>query len=186
MFKNLIFFLAWVGIFIISALEILNVFVPGTLQMTKDMIIQYVPKFMDFSYIVVLLSSFYFALTIVKLLALFKTRKDYEIQTENGIIRVSSTSITGAVKEILSNDNEVSNIKVNSFKKGKKLILQVTLQLVTNTNIVDKTSTIKELVQKALSDKLGFNIDKIDIHISKLTVKKAEFSKKYSEEFGKD
>ena len=87
MIKKIIFFFAWIGIFLLSITGIVYVVIPKYLVQFNTYI-----GTLSYDIIVLIISIIYFIVSILKFLSLFEKNKDYEIKTEDGIVYISSSS----------------------------------------------------------------------------------------------
>lgn len=166
MIKKIIFFFAWLGIFLMSITGIVYVVVPTYLVQFNTYI-----GTLSYDIIVFIISALYFIISILKFLSLFERSKDYEIKTEDGIVYISSGSVTSFIREVLSKDKEISNIRVETSKKSRKFNIKVKLDMLSNGNISGKSSSIQNEIKSKLADKMGLEVGTIEVKISKLSVK---------------
>ena len=171
MFKKFIFFLAWLGIFILSITGIVYVVMP-------KYFVQFNTYMGTLSYDLVVLgiSVIYFIICIVKFFSLFEKTKDYAIKTEDGIVYISAATVTSYIRELLSTDKEISNLKVDTFKQGKKFNILVKLDMLSNGNVSGKSMSIQNEIKSKLADKMGIEIGNVQVKISKLALKETETS----------
>lgn len=169
MIKKIIFFFAWIGIFLLSITGIVYVTIP-------TYIVQFNMYIGTLSYdiVVLIISVVYFMISILKFLSLFERTKDYEIKTEDGVVYISSASVTSFIRELLSKDREISNIRVETSKKGRKFNIRVRLDMLSNGNISGKSSSIQNEIKSKLADKMGLEVGAIEVKISKLAVRSTE------------
>ncbi|WP_270427381.1 alkaline shock response membrane anchor protein AmaP [Fusobacterium mortiferum] len=166
MIKKIIFFFAWLGIFLLSITGIVYVAVPKYLVQFNTYI-----GTLSYDIVVLAISIIYFIISILKFLSLFERTKDYEIKTEDGVVYISSASVTSFIRELLSKDKEISNIRVETSKKGRKFNIRVRLDMLSNGNISGKSSSIQNEIKSKLADKMGLEVGAIEVKISKLAVK---------------
>ena len=79
MFKKIIFFFAWVGMFVISLISLNYVLLPGQLFFNNP----YTTNITTFQYkmIVLVLASLYIFICLCKFFSLFERKKDYQRKT---------------------------------------------------------------------------------------------------------
>lgn len=171
MVKKFIFFLAWLGIFILSITGIVYVIVPQYLVQFNT----YVGTF-SYDLIILLISVLYFIVSILKFFSLFEKTKDYEIKTEDGVVYISSASVTSFIRELLSKDKEISNLRVETSKKGKKFNIKIRLDMISNGNISGKSSSIQNEIKSKLADRMGLQVGNIEVKISKLATQTPDSS----------
>ena len=169
MIKKIIFFFAWLGIFLLSITGIVYVTIPTYIVQFNTYI-----GTLSYDLVVFIISVIYFVISILKFLSLFERTKDYEIKTEDGIVYISSASVTSFIRELLSKDKEISNIRVETSKKGRKFNIRVRLDMLSNGNISGKASSIENEIKSKLADKMGLEVGAIEVKISKLAVKSTE------------
>lgn len=171
MIKKIIFFFSWLGIFLLSITGIVYVVVPKYLVQFNTYI-----GTLSYDIIVLVISVLYFIISILKFLSLFERSKDYEIKTEDGVVYISSASVTSFIRELLSKDKEISNVRVDTAKKGKKFNIKIRLDMLSNGNISGKSSSIQNEIKSKLADKMGLEVGAIEVKISKLAVKNTDGS----------
>ena len=180
MLKKLIFFLAWVGIFILSFLgivysigHIISPNFPAAQLAARGIVVG-----SKMSTIMILwISVLYMIVCILRIHAKVRKEKNYEIQNENGIVSVSPQIVTNCVKDLLSDDDEIKNIKVDAVKNGKKFDLLIRTEMATDDNIANKSMEIQNKIKGQLSKKIGIDIGSVEVKLSKL-LKKAEHTPK--------
>ena len=74
----------------------------------------------------------------------------------------------------MSKDREISNIRVETSKKGKRFNIKVRLDMLSNGNISGKSSSIQNEIKSKLADKMGLEVGAIEVKISKLAVKDSD------------
>lgn len=167
MLKKLIFFLAWVGVFILSLMGIVYVAVPKYFVQFNT----YVGTF-GYDMVVLAVSIIYFLVCIYKFISLFERSKDYSIKTEDGTVFISSGTVTTFIKDELAKDREITNIKVDTRKSGNKFNINIKLDILSNDNVSDKLAFIQSKIKQDLSDKMGIQVGKVQVKIAKLAVKR--------------
>lgn len=176
MINKFLFFLGWVGIFILSITGIVCTVMP-------NVIVKFNPlDSIKTNVVIVVVCVAYFLLSILKLCSLFEKTGDYEIKTENGKVTISANSVISFIKELLSKDREINNIKVFTGKKGKKFNIKIKLDMLTDGNIADKTNSIQEAIKQRLSEKMGLEVEKVEVQISKISLKSDNISGSTTEE----
>lgn len=121
--------------------------------------------------ILLVISILYLAICIVKISSLFQRTKDYAIKTEDGIVYISANTVTTYIRELLASDRDVSNIKVDTYKKGKKFNIIVKLAMASNGNVSSKSMSIQNEVKTKLADKMGIEVGDVQVKIAKLSIK---------------
>lgn len=170
MTNKFLFFLGWVGIFILSITGIVCTVMPSVIVKFNPL------DSMKTNVAIVVVCVAYFLLCILKLCSMFEKTGDYEIKTENGKVTISAASVTNFIKEILSKDKEIDGIKVTTGKKGKKFTVKIKLDMLTDGNISEKTTSIQEGIRERLSEKMGLEVDTVEVQISKISLKSNKVS----------
>lgn len=167
MIKKIIFFLAWVGIFLASLVGINYVFMPNSLAFSDI----YLRSFTNFEIriLVLVLAIVYLFLSIYKFLSLFETNKDFIKKTENGSINISQSTVNNFVSDLLKNDSTLSNSKVSSRKQGKKVVVEVKTSVVLPIKTMDKISSLQEMIKKGVLDYIGIEVNEVKINILKVS-----------------
>jgi len=121
MFKKIIFFFAWVGMFVISLISLNYVLLPGQLFFNNP----YTANTTTFEYklVVLVLASLYIFICLCKFFSLFERKKDYERKTENGTLKISRATINNYVTDLLRKDPDITGIKTTSELKGNKFLI---------------------------------------------------------------
>ena len=99
MFKKIIFFFAWVGIFLISLISLNYVLLPGQVFYDNP----YTANITNFQYkmVILVLASLYIFICLYKFFSLFERKKDYERKTENGTLKITRATINSYVTDLL-------------------------------------------------------------------------------------
>ena len=118
MFKKIIFFFAWVGMFIISLISLNYVLLPGQLFFNNP----YTANTTTFEYkmVILVVASLYIFICLCKFFSLFERKKDYQRKTENGTLKISRATINNYVNDLLRKDPDITGIKTTSEQKEKK------------------------------------------------------------------
>ncbi|MCF2625443.1 alkaline shock response membrane anchor protein AmaP [Fusobacterium perfoetens] len=164
MLRKVIFFFAWLGIFVLSIVGIVYVAVPGFLVKFN------IDGFM-WNAAVVVISLIYLFISLLKFTSLFSKEEGYVIKNENGEVRISIDSIKNIIKEILNRDKDVRNVKIICGRKGKKHTVTIYMDMETNKSIAEKTSEIQNAVKYELQDKLQLDVNVVEVKIKKLSLK---------------
>ena len=164
MLKKIIFFFAWLGIFILSIVGIVYVAVPGFLVKFN------IDGFM-WKVAIIVISLIYLFISLLKFGTLFSKEEGYVIKNENGEVRISIDSIKNIVKEILNRDKEIRNIKILCKKRGKKHTVTIYTDMETNKSISEKTSEIQNAIKYELQDKLQLDVSVVEVKIKKLSIR---------------
>lgn len=167
MLKKIIFFFAWIGIFILSILGIVYVAVPGFL-------VRFNIDGFVWNASVVVVSLIYLFISLLKFATLFTREEGYVIKNENGQVNVSIDSIKSIIKEILNRDKEVRNIKIVCTRKGKRHLITIFMDMDTNRSIAEKSAEIQSAVKYELQDKLQLDIDVVEVKIKKISLKSGD------------
>lgn len=169
MFKKIIFFLAWVGIFLISLVSLNYVLLPGQFFYDNP----YIANVTTFEYkmVVLVLASLYIFICLCKFFSLFERKKDYERKTENGTLRISRATINNYVSDLLRKDPDITGVKTTSELKGNKFLIYIKCELLAKINIANKITQLQDLIKKDLNENIGVEANKIVINISKIEAK---------------
>ena len=164
MLRKVIFFFAWLGIFVLSVFGITYVAVPGFIVKFN------IDGFM-WNAAVIVVSLIYLFISLLKFTTLFSREEGYVIKNQNGEVRISIDSIKSIIKEILNRDKEVRNVKIVCGRKGKKHTVTIYMDMEINKSIADKTSEIQNAVKYELQDKLQLDVSVVEVKIKKLSLK---------------
>ncbi|WP_427042193.1 alkaline shock response membrane anchor protein AmaP [Fusobacterium sp. SB021] len=164
MLRKVIFFFAWLGIFVLSVFGITYVAVPGFIVKFN------IDGFM-WNAAVIVVSLIYLFISLLKFTTLFSREEGYVIKNQNGEVRISIDSIKSIIKEILNRDKEVRSVKIVCGRKGKKHTVTIYMDMETNKSIADKTSEIQNAVKYELQDKLQLDVSVVEVKIKKLSLK---------------
>ena len=169
MFKKIIFFFAWVGMFVISLISLNYVLLPGQLFFNNP----YTANITTFQYkmIVLVLASLYIFICLYKFFSLFERKKDYQRKTENGTLKISRATINSYVSDLLRKDPDITGIKTTSELKGNKFLIYIKCELLAKINIADKIAQLQNLIKRDLNDNIGVEVNKVVVNISKIEAK---------------
>ena len=171
MFKKIIFFFAWVGIFIISLISLNYVLLPGQVFYDNP----YTANITTFQYkmVILVVASLYIFICLYKFFSHFERKKDYERKTENGTLKITRATINNYVTDLLRKDPDITGIKTTSELKGNKFLIYVKCELLAKINIADKIAQLQNLIKKDLNDNIGVEVNKVIVNISKIEAKEA-------------
>ena len=166
MFKKIIFFFAWVGIFIISLISLNYVLLPGQVFYDNP----YTANITTFQYkmVILVVASLYIFICLYKFFSLFERKKDYERKTENGTLKITRATINNYVTDLLRKDPDITGIKTTSELKGNKFLIFVKCELLASINIANKIAQLQNLIKNDLSENIGVDVNKVVVNISKL------------------
>ena len=169
MFKKIIFFFAWVGIFIIALISLNYVLLPGQIFYDNP----YIEDITTFEYkmVILVLASLYLIICLYKFVSLFERKKDYERKTENGTLKITRATINNYVSDLLRKDPDITGIKTTSELKGNKFLIYVKCELLAKINIADKIAQLQSLIKRDLGENIGVEVNKVVVNISKLEVR---------------
>ena len=172
MFKKIIFFFAWIGIFLISLVALNYILLPGQIVYDNP----YVEKITSFEYkmIILVLAALYLFICLIKFFSLFERKKDYERKTENGILKISKTTINNYVMDLLRKDSDITGIKTVSELKGNKFLINIKCELLAKMNIANKISYLQNLIKTDLMENLGVDVNKVVVNILKIEAREKE------------
>ena len=180
MFKKIIFFFAWVGIFIISLISLNYVLLPGQVFYDNP----YTANITTFQYkmVILVVASLYIFICLYKFFSLFERKKDYERKTENGTLKITRATINNYVTDLLRKDPDITGIKTTSELKGNKFLIYVKCELLAKINIADKIAQLQNLIKKDLNDNIGVEVNKVIVNISKIEAKEVIKEKEVQKE----
>lgn len=172
MVKKLIFFFAWIGIFLISLVALNYILLPGQLLFDNP----YVEKITSFEYkmAILVVAALYLFICIIKFFSLFERKKDYQRKTENGLLKISKTTINNYVMDLLRKDPDITGIKTVSELKGNKFFINIKCELLAKMNIANKISYLQNLIKTDLMENLGVDVNKVVVNIAKIEAREKE------------
>ena len=172
MLKKLIFFFAWVGIFLISLVALNYILLPGQIVYDNP----YAEKITSFQYkmIILVLAALYLFICIIKFFSLFERKKDYQRKTENGLLKISKATINNYVMDLLRRDPDITGIKTVSELKGNKFFINIKCELLAKMNIANKISYLQNLIKTDLMENLGVDVNKVVVNIAKIEAREKE------------
>ena len=166
MFKKFIFFLAWIGVFVLSLTGIVYVVMPKYFVQFNT----YIGTF-GYDMVVLGISIVYFIICLVKFFSLFEREKDYVIKTEDGVVYISAATVTTFIRDLLSDDKDISNLKVDTYKQGRKFNIKIKLDILSNGDVSGKSMSIQNEIKNKLADKMGIEVGNVQVKISKLALR---------------
>lgn len=169
MFKKFVFFLAWIGVFVLSLTGIVYVVMPKYFVQFNT----YIGTF-GYDMVVLGISIVYFIICLVKFFSLFEREKDYVIKTEDGVVYISAATVTTFIRDLLSDDKDISNLKVDTFKKGRKFNIKIKLDILSNGDVSGKSMSIQNEIKNKLADKMGIEVGNVQVKISKLALRDSD------------
>ena len=172
MFKKIIFFFAWVGIFLISLVALNYILLPGQLLFDNP----YVEKITSFKYkmAILVIAALYLFICMIKFFSLFERKKDYQRKTENGLLKISKATINNYVMDLLRRDPDITGIKTVSELKGNKFFINIKCELLAKMNIANKISYLQNLIKTDLMENLGVDVNKVVVNIAKIEAREKE------------
>lgn len=172
MLKKLIFFFAWVGIFLISLVALNYILLPGQIVYDNP----FVEAITSFQYkmIILVIAALYLFICIIKFFSLFERKKDYERKTENGLLKISKATINNYVMDLLRRDPDITGIKTVSELKGNKFFINIKCELLAKMNIANKISYLQNLIKTDLMENLGVDVNKVVVNIAKIEAREKE------------
>ena len=172
MVKKLIFFFAWVGIFLISLVALNYILLPGQLLFDNP----YVEKITSFEYkmAILVVAALYLFICIIKFFSLFERKKDYQRKTENGLLKISKATINNYVMDLLRKDPDITGVKTVSELKGNKFFINIKCELLAKMNIANKISYLQNLIKTDLMENLGVDVNKVVVNIAKIEAREKE------------
>ena len=172
MLKKLIFFFAWVGIFLISLVALNYILLPGQIVYDNP----FAEKITSFQYkmVILVLAALYLFICIIKFFSLFERKKDYQRKTENGLLKISKATINNYVMDLLRKDPDITGIKTVSELKGNKFFINIKCELLAKMNIANKISYLQNLIKTDLMENLGVDVNKVVVNIAKIEAREKE------------
>ena len=172
MVKKLIFFFAWIEIFLISLVALNYILLPGQLLFDNP----YVEKITSFEYkmAILVVAALYLFICIIKFFSLFERKKDYQRKTENGLLKISKATINNYVMDLLRRDPDITGIKTVSELKGNKFFINIKCELLAKMNIANKISYLQNLIKTDLMENLGVDVNKVVVNIAKIEAREKE------------
>ena len=172
MLKKLIFFFAWIGIFLISLVALNYILLPGQLLFDNP----YTEKITSFEYkmAILVVAALYLFICLIKFVSLFERKKDYQRKTENGLLKISKATINNYVMDLLRKDPDITGIKTVSELKGNKFFINIKCELLAKMNIANKISYLQNLIKTDLMENLGVDVNKVVVNIVKIEAREKE------------
>ena len=172
MLKKLIFFFAWIGIFLISLVALNYILLPGQIVYDNP----FAEKITSFQYkmVILVIAALYLFICIIKFFSLFERKKDYERKTENGLLKISKATINNYVMDLLRRDPDITGIKTVSELKGNKFLINIKCELLAKMNIANKISYLQNLIKTDLMENLGVDVNKVVVNIVKIEAREKE------------
>ena len=172
MFKKIIFFFAWIGIFLISLVALNYILLPGQIVYDNP----FVEAITSFQYkmIILVIAALYLFICIIKFFSLFERKKDYQRKTENGLLKISKATINNYVMDLLRKDPDITGIKTVSELKGNKFFINIKCELLAKMNIANKISYLQNLIKTDLMENLGVDVNKVVVNIAKIEAREKE------------
>ena len=172
MLKKLIFFFAWIGIFLISLVALNYILLPGQIVYDNP----FVEAITSFQYkmIILVIAALYLFICIIKFFSLFERKKDYQRKTENGLLKISKATINNYVMDLLKKDPDITGIKTVSELKGNKFFINIKCELLAKMNIANKISYLQNLIKTDLMENLGVDVNKVVVNIAKIEAREKE------------
>ena len=172
MLKKLIFFFAWIGIFLISLVVLNYILLPGQIVYDNP----FVEAITSFQYkmIILVIAALYLFICLIKFFSLFERKKDYQRKTENGLLKISKATINNYVMDLLRKDPDITGIKTVSELKGNKFFINIKCELLAKMNIANKISYLQNLIKTDLMENLGVDVNKVVVNIAKIEAREKE------------
>ena len=172
MLKRLIFFFAWIGIFLICLVALNYILLPGQLLFDNP----YAEKITSFEYkmTILVLAALYLFICLIKFFSLFERKKDYERKTENGTLKISKSTINNYIMDLLRKDSDITGIKTVSELKGNKFLINIKCELLAKMNVANKISDLQNLIKTDLMENLGVDVNKVVVNILKIEAREKE------------
>ncbi len=171
MFKKIFFFFAWIGIFIICLLGINFILLPGELAFSPELLnLENIREF-DLKVVFLGICTIYILVCLYKFASLFERKEEYVKKTENGVLKISNTTINSYVNDFLKKDKDIGKIKVSSGGSSRNFFVRVKLEILHQLNVADKINEVQDKVKENLNDSLGIEVKDVFINISNISAK---------------
>ncbi|NME36195.1 MULTISPECIES: alkaline shock response membrane anchor protein AmaP [Fusobacterium] len=164
MIKNIIFFFAWIGIFLLSMFGIVYIVSP-------EFLVSFNINTLVGNTFILTISIVYFIISLFRFITIFSRTKGYTITSSHGEVLVSTESIKSIIKETLEDDTEIKNLKISCGKKGRHYKVTLFIDMNTQRSIAEKSSEIQQKVKDELFRRLELEIQIVEIKISKVSIK---------------
>ncbi|MBF1204237.1 MAG: alkaline shock response membrane anchor protein AmaP, partial [Fusobacterium periodonticum] len=128
----------------------------------------------QYKMIILVIAALYLFICIIKFFSLFERKKDYERKTENGLLKISKTTINNYVMDLLRKDPDITGIKTVSELKGNKFFINIKCELLAKMNIANKISYLQNLIKTDLMQNLGVDVNKVVVNIAKIEAREKE------------
>ncbi|MGL5797458.1 MAG: alkaline shock response membrane anchor protein AmaP [Cetobacterium sp.] len=165
MIKKIIFFFAWMGIFVMSIMGIVYIAMPQYFSSIDINSLMFKVIFFNICLI-------YITVSILKLLSKFSKQKDYIIKNDHGAVHISTDTVKNLIREMLSRDSDIKGLKIDCGNRGSKYFIKLNLEMLSNNNLSQKTVDIQDLIKHNLEEKLDLKVDYIEVKISKLSIRR--------------
>ena len=161
---HLLFFIGWIGVFILALGGILLGIVPGYIS-------EYVNVFeLNTKIIIIGISIFYFILFLKKISDIFDSgeEENYVMKNENGSIRITLSSIENLIKGIVKNADFIkeSKIKGKIDKDDVKVVIKAGVNSIPDLN--EEVNKLQKEIIEYIDRVAGITIKNVDIIVSKV------------------
>lgn len=197
--SKILFFFAWIGIFILSVIVGVCSIFPDTV---KETILSYagangviyenslvglkilntdiiklsegLKPFSVLRYGIFAICMIYFMISILKFFSNFSKSKSYKVENGDGVLAISNKTIKKVIVDILSKDKEIKKYKVDcrTIRKEYYVILELGMRI--NRDVAKKMLEIQNLIKRELKERLDVQVDHVEIKITKLSTVKAQ------------
>ncbi len=167
MIWNLVFAIAWIGIFILAIGGVFLSILPKYILSIN---------FEDPMFRIIFggVSAVYILLFIEKFSKIFEKEKSYEVKTENGVIMISSSTVNNLVKNVVEGNPKVKRVRVKNRIKKKKLDIFVNIDVVSTSNLSEMISYMQDEIKSKVKGSLEIEVGKVQVSVQKLIKDKNE------------
>lgn len=92
-------------------------------------------------------------------------RKNIYVNTPNGKIQIAQETIEGIAQNVITNYNDVKDVKTAMTKTGKGINLYMGLTMYQNSNITETISKIQEEVKSQIDNITGVKVYNVDVKV---------------------
>lgn len=176
---QLLFLIGWIGIFILSALGIIKVFIPEEIStyiaFIKGKYIFYGYS-LDIDRVWISIYVFYLFVSIKKFLSMFKGNENrtFTFESERGLISISYSSIESIVKKVLTEESYILSKKVRIKEKKKKILINIKADCEDLEGITEKLALLQNKIDAELEKITSIKTYKVNIKVAKIISKEDE------------
>lgn len=98
-----------------------------------------------------------------------KKKSAIMVDTNNGKIQIASETIENIAKSAIKDYEEVRDAQVRMIKEKKGVNIYMVLLVLPNTNIIELSSKVQDVVKESIEDTTGVKVNNVDIKIKNIT-----------------